>query len=57
MQHILDLGWIHVVAAADDELLDPADDEQEPVLVEVAEISGVEPAAREAAAVASGSSR
>jgi len=57
MQHILDLGWIHVVAAADDELLDPADDEQEPVLVEVAEISGVEPAAREAAAVASGSFR
>ena len=45
VQHVLDLGRVDVVAAADDELLAPADDEQEPVLVEVAEVTGVEPAA------------
>lgn len=40
---VLDLGRVDVVRAADDEFLDPADDEQEPVVVEVAEITGVEP--------------
>jgi hypothetical protein len=27
VQHVLDLGGIYVVAAADDEFLDPADDQ------------------------------
>src|SRR6266566_2311228 len=47
VQHVLDLARVHVVPAADDELLLPADDEQEPVLVEVAEVAGVQPGAGE----------
>jgi hypothetical protein len=47
VQHILDLAGVHVVPAADDELLLPADDEQEAVLVEVTEVAGVQPAAGE----------
>ena len=49
VQHVLDLARVHVVPAADDELLLAADDEQEPVLVEIAEVTGVEPAAGEGA--------
>jgi hypothetical protein len=49
VQHVLDLARIHVVAAADDELLLAADKEQEPVLVEVAEVTGAQPVTGEGA--------
>src|ERR1017187_3647533 len=44
VQRVLDLGWINVVTATYDEFLLAGDDEQETVLVDVAEIPGVEPA-------------
>jgi hypothetical protein len=43
-----------VLAAADDDLLHAVDDEQEAVLVEIADIPGMEPAVAEGLAVASG---
>ena len=44
VQHLLDLARVDVVAAADDHLLLAIDEEQVAVLVEVAEITGGEPA-------------
>ena len=47
VEHLLDLARIDVVAAADDEILLAVDDEQEAVLVDVAEVAGAHPAAGE----------
>ena len=44
VQHLLDLARIDVVAVADDHVLEPVDDEQIPVVVDVAEVAGREPA-------------
>ena len=43
-QRLLDLGRVHVEAAGDDHVLGPVDDEQEVVVVEVADVAGVVPA-------------
>ncbi len=43
-QHRLHLGGVHVVPAADVHLLEPADDAQVAVLVDRAEVAGVQPA-------------
>ncbi len=45
-QHRLDIGRVDVVAAADDQVLLAADEVQEPVLVEVAEVTAAQPAVR-----------
>ena len=45
-QRLLDLGRVHVEAAGDDHVLGPVDDEQEAVVVEVADVAGVVPAVR-----------
>src|SRR5581483_10869408 len=47
IEHLLDLARIDVEAAPDDQLLLPVDDEEEAVLVDVAHVAGVEPAALE----------
>ena len=44
VEHLLDLARVHVVAAADDHVLLAVDDEEEAVLVDLAEVAGVEPA-------------
>ena len=43
-QHLLDLGRDDVLAAADDQVVDPVLDVEEAFLVDVAEVAGVEPA-------------
>ena len=45
-QRLLDLGRVDVEAAGDDHVLGPVDDEQEAVVVEVADVAGVVPAVR-----------
>src|SRR5699024_12581043 len=40
-----DLGGVDVLTAGDEHVLEPVDDEEEPILVEVADVTGVEPAA------------
>ena len=44
VQHALDLGRVHVLAAGDHHVLHAVGDEQEAVVVEVADVAGVEPA-------------
>ncbi len=44
-QHVLDVAGVHVVPAADDQVLDPVHDVQVAVLVEPAHVAGVQPAA------------
>jgi hypothetical protein len=44
-QERLQLGGCHLVGADLDELLEPVDDEHVAVLVDVAEVAGVQPAA------------
>ena len=44
VEDVLDLARVDVVAAADDQVLLAVDDEEEAVLVDVAEVAGVEPA-------------
>ena len=41
---VLDLGRIDVLAAGDDHVLDPVDDEDESVFVHVAAVAGMHPA-------------
>ena len=43
-QDVLDLARVHVVAAADDQLLRPSDDAEVAVGVELADVAGAEPA-------------
>ena len=45
VEHLLDLAGIDVVAAADDQVLLAIDDEEVAVLVDLREVTGVEPAA------------
>ncbi len=45
VKDLLDLPRVDVVAAADDQVLGPVDDEVEAVLVAVTEVAGVQPAA------------
>ena len=45
VERLLDLPRVDVVAAADDHVLHAVDDEEVAVLVAVAEVAGVEPAA------------
>ena len=45
-QRLLDLGGVDVEAAGDDHVLGPVDDEEEAVVVEVADVAGVVPAVR-----------
>jgi len=45
-QHLLDLGGVHVEAAADVHVLDPAGDGQVPGAVQAAGVTGVQPAVR-----------
>src|SRR5699024_11992584 len=40
-----ELGGVDVLSAGDEHVLEPVDDEEEPVIVEVADVTGVEPAA------------
>ena len=47
VQHALDLGTGDVLAAGDDHVLEPVDDEQVAVLVPNADVAGVKPAAGE----------
>ena len=55
-QRFVDLARRDVLAALDDELLDAAGDEEEAVVVAVAQVAGAQPAAGVSArAVASGS--
>src|SRR5947207_3163150 len=42
-QHLLDLDAVHVLAAADDHVLRPVDEVEEPVLVEATDVSAAEP--------------
>src|ERR687898_2217256 len=42
--HALDVGRVHVVPAADDEVLLASDEVEEPVVVEVAEVAAAQPA-------------
>ena len=53
-QRVLDVAGVDVEAAADDQVLLAVDDEQISVLVVVADVAGVEPAAASASSVASG---
>ncbi len=46
VQHLLDFTRVHVVAAADDEVLDPVDDAQIPVRIDLAQIPRAQPAVR-----------
>ena len=43
-EHRFDLGRVHVLAAGDDHVLDPVDDEQVAVGVDVAAVAGMQPA-------------
>src|SRR3954451_20371596 len=43
-QGTLDLGRVHVLPTGDDHVLEPVDDEQAFILVEVADVAGMEPA-------------
>src|SRR5664280_2124936 len=47
VEDLLDLARVDVVAAADDQILLPVDDEQEVLVVLIAQVAGVEPAAAE----------
>ena len=47
VQHGFDLDAVHVLAAADDDVLHPVDDVDEAVVVDVADVAGVEPAVAE----------
>ena len=49
-EHGLDLGAVHVLTAADDDVLQPVDDEDVPLVVVVAEVTRVEPAVDEGCA-------
>jgi hypothetical protein len=53
-QDVLDVARVDVEAVADDEVLDAVDDVEVAVLVEVADVAGVEPAVADACSVASG---
>ena len=44
VEHVLDLGRVHVLAAGHDHVLDPVVQEQEAVVVAVAGVAGLEPA-------------
>src|SRR4051812_47791959 len=44
VHHLLDLPRVHVVPTSDDEVLLPPDDEEVPLLVDPADVTGVEPA-------------
>ena len=46
-EHLFDLARVDVVAAADHEVLAAVDDEEKAVLIDVSEVSGVEPAVAE----------
>ena len=50
VEHLLDLARIDVVAVADDHVLEPVDEEQVAVVVDVAEVAGREPAVAETGA-------
>ena len=45
VEHVLDLLGVDVLAAPDDEVLDPVHQRQVPILVEPADVAGVQPAA------------
>jgi len=44
VEHLLHLTRVDVVTAADDQVLQAVDDEEEAVLVDIAEVTGGEPA-------------
>ena len=47
IHRLLDKAWVDVVAPAQDQVLDAVDDEEIAVLVQIADIAGMEAAAQE----------
>ena len=47
VERSFDLGGVHVLAAANDDVLEPVDDVEVAIVVEAAEVAGVEPAVGE----------
>ena len=43
VENLFDLTWVDVVAAVDDEVLDPVDDQEVSVFIQMSQIAGAEP--------------